>query len=76
VENAFGQVELSFMHFGALFRLILVVLFCRWCRALLPYLEESTILEHFVSMVLSHCPCLRVPRLSLSSDFLWLLFGF
>jgi hypothetical protein len=24
------------------------VLFCRWCRALLPHLEESKILEHFI----------------------------
>jgi hypothetical protein len=33
--------------------------------------------EHFVSVVLSHCPCLRGPRFALSSDlvlaFLWLL---
>jgi hypothetical protein len=34
----------------------LVVLFCRWCRALLPHLEESAILEHFISVVSSHCP--------------------
>jgi hypothetical protein len=37
----------------------LVVLFCWWCHALLPHLEESTILEHFISVVSSRCPCLR-----------------
>jgi hypothetical protein len=50
-RNAFVQGELAFMCFGALCRLILLVLFCRWCRALLPHLEESTILEHFISVV-------------------------
>jgi hypothetical protein len=50
------------MHLGALFAWILVVLFCRWCRALLPHLEESTILEHFTSVVSSRCPYLRGPR--------------
>jgi hypothetical protein len=40
----------------------LVVLFCRWCRALLLYLEESAILNHFISVVSSRCPCLRGPR--------------
>jgi hypothetical protein len=62
---------------GALCRLICFVLFCRWCRALLPHLQESSILEHFISVVLSCCPCLGGPRLSLSSDlvlaFGWLL---
>jgi hypothetical protein len=51
-----------------LFARILVVLFCRWCRALLPDLEESAILEHFISVVSSRCPCLRGPRFSHSSD--------
>jgi hypothetical protein len=36
------------------FTWILVVLFCRWCRALLPRLEELAILEHFISVVSSH----------------------
>jgi hypothetical protein len=35
-----------------LFAWILVVLFCRWCQALLPH-EESEILKHFVSVVSS-----------------------
>jgi hypothetical protein len=56
---------------------ILVVLFCRWCRALLPHLEESAILEHFISVVSSRCPCLRDRDFSHSSDlflaFVWLL---
>jgi hypothetical protein len=34
----------------------------------LHVLEESSILEPFVSVVLSCCPCLRGPRLVLSSD--------
>jgi hypothetical protein len=58
-RNASVQGELAFMHLGALFPWILVVFFCRWCRALLPHLEESTILEHFTSVVSCHCPCLR-----------------
>jgi hypothetical protein len=40
----------------------ILVLFCRWCRALLPHLEESAILEHFISVALSRCPCHRGPR--------------
>jgi hypothetical protein len=44
------------------FSWILVVLFCRWCRAPLPHLEDLTILEHFISVVSSRCPCLRGPR--------------
>jgi hypothetical protein len=40
----------------------LVVLFCRWCRALLPHLEESANLEHFISVVSSRYPCVRGPR--------------
>ena len=76
-RNAFVQGELAFMCFGALCRLILVVLFCRWCRALSPHLEESAILEHFISVVSSHCPCLRGPRFFLSQVISsWLLFGF
>jgi hypothetical protein len=38
------------------------VLFCRWCRALLPHLEESTILENYISVLSRCCPCLRGPR--------------
>jgi hypothetical protein len=41
---------------------LLVVLFCRWCQALLPHLEELAILEHFISVVSSRCPCLRGQR--------------
>ena len=70
-RNAFVKGELAFMHLGALCRLILVVLFCRWCRALLPHLEESAILEHFISVVSSRCPCLRGPRLGLASDLVF-----
>jgi hypothetical protein len=56
------------------FALILVVLFCRWCRALLPHLEELAILEHFISVVSSRCPCLRGPRFSFTQViFSWLL---
>jgi hypothetical protein len=44
------------------FARILFVLFCRWCRALLPHLEESAILEHFISVVSSRCPCHGGPR--------------
>jgi hypothetical protein len=58
------------------FAWILVVLFCRWCRALLPHLEESAFLEHFISVVSSRCPCLRGPRsFSLKWSFLR-FFGF
>jgi hypothetical protein len=46
-RNAFVQGELAFMHLGALFRLNFSVLFCRWCRALLPHLEESAIFRAF-----------------------------
>jgi hypothetical protein len=53
---------------------MLVVLFCQWCRALLPHLEESAILEHFITVVSSYCPCLRGLRISLSHVILfWLL---
>jgi hypothetical protein len=55
------------------FAWILVVLFCRWCRALLPHLEESAILEHFISVVSSRCPCLRGPR---SFSLKWSFLGF
>jgi hypothetical protein len=48
-------------------------LFCRWCRALLPHLEESAILEHFISVVLSRCPCLRGLRFF---SLKWSCFGF
>jgi hypothetical protein len=41
------------------FACFLVVLFCRWCRALLPHLEESVTFEHFISVMSSCCPCLR-----------------
>jgi hypothetical protein len=41
---------------------ILVVLCCRWRRALLPHLKESEILEHFISVVSIRFPCLRGPR--------------
>jgi hypothetical protein len=51
----------------------LVVILCRWCRALLPHLEESAILEHFISVVLSCCPCLRGPRFF---SLKWSLLGF
>jgi hypothetical protein len=65
------------MHLGALFTWILVVLFCRWCRALLPHLEESAILEHFISVVSSPCPCLRGPRFfSLKWSFLGFCLAF
>jgi hypothetical protein len=62
VRNAFVQGELALMHLGALFRLNFGVLFCRSCRALLPHLEELAIVEHFISVVSSRCPCLRGPR--------------
>jgi hypothetical protein len=64
--------------FGKLFfAWILVVLFCRWCRALLPHLEESTILDHFISVPLSRCPCLRGPRFfSLKWSFLGFCLAF
>jgi hypothetical protein len=60
-----------------LFTWILVVLFCRWCRTLLPHLEESTILEHFISVVSSRCPYLRGPRFfSLKWSFLGFCLAF
>jgi hypothetical protein len=53
------------------FARILVVLFCRWFRALLPHLDELEILEHFISVVSSRCPCLRRSRFfSLKWSFL------
>jgi hypothetical protein len=44
------------------FSWFLVVLFCRWCRALLPPLAKSAIWEHFISVTSSCCRCLRGPR--------------
>jgi hypothetical protein len=59
------------------FARILVVLFCRWCRALSPHLEELAILEHFISVVSSRCPCLRGPRFfSLKISFLGFCLAF
>jgi prepilin signal peptidase PulO-like enzyme (type II secretory pathway) len=55
------------------FAWILVALFCWWCRALLPHLEESAILEHFISVVSSHCPCLRGQRFY---SLKWFFLGF
>jgi hypothetical protein len=53
------------------------VLFCRWCRALLPHLEESAISEYFFSVVSSRCPYLRGPRfLSLKCSFLGFCLAF
>jgi hypothetical protein len=83
-ERKFGRnANLGEMHLfrGSLhsciwelfFAWILVVLFCRWCRALLPHLEESTILEHFISVVLSRCPCLSGPG---SFSLKWSFLGF
>jgi hypothetical protein len=43
----------------------------------LPQLVESAILEHFISVVSSRCPCLKGSRFFLSQViFSWLLFGF
>jgi hypothetical protein len=54
-----------------LFSWIVVVPFCRWCRAPLSHLEESANLEHFISVVSSRCPCLRGQRFfSLKWSFL------
>jgi hypothetical protein len=62
---------------GALFVRILVVLFRWWCRALLPHLKESAILEHFISVVSSRCPCLRGLRcFSLKWSFLGFCLAF
>jgi hypothetical protein len=59
------------------FTWILVVLFCRWCQALLPHLEELAILEHFISVMSSRCPCLRGPRFfSLKWSFLGFCLAF
>jgi hypothetical protein len=59
------------------FAWILVVFFCRWCWALLPHLEELAILEHFISDVSSHCPCIRRPRFfSLKWSFLGFCLAF
>jgi hypothetical protein len=59
------------------FAWILVVLFCWWCRALLPHLEESAILEHFILVVSSRFPCLRGPRFfSLQWSFLGFFLAF
>jgi hypothetical protein len=55
------------------FAWFLVVFFCWWCRALLPHLEESAILEHFVLIVSSRCPCLRGLRSFLLK---WSFLGF
>jgi hypothetical protein len=55
------------------FAWFLVVLFCWWCRAPLPHLEESVILEHFISVVSSRCPCLKGPR---SFSLKWSFLGF
>jgi hypothetical protein len=72
-RNAFVQGELAFMCLGALFSWILVVLLCRWCRALLSHLEESAFLDHFISVVSGRCPCLRGPRSFLLK---WSFLGF
>jgi hypothetical protein len=61
------------MHLGALFRLNFRVALLWWCRALLPHLEESAILEHFISVVWSRCPCPRGPR---SFSLKWSFLGF
>jgi hypothetical protein len=55
------------------FSWLLVVLFCWWCRALLPHIEEFAILEHFISVVSSRSPCLRGPRYF---SIKWSFFGF
>jgi hypothetical protein len=77
-KKIFGEMHLfrGRLHsciWELLFAWILVVLFCRWCRARLPHLEESAILEHFISVVLSRCPCLRGPR---SISLKWSFLGF
>jgi hypothetical protein len=61
-RDAFVKGNLHSCIWELFFAWFLVVLFCRWCRALLPHLEESAILEHFISVVSSRCPCLRGPR--------------
>jgi hypothetical protein len=59
------------------FAWVLVVLFCWWCRALLPHLEELAILEHFISVVSSRCPFLRGLRFfSLKWSFLGFCLAF
>jgi hypothetical protein len=73
--GAWGSLHLCIWEL--FFAWILVVLFCRWCRALLPHLEESTILEHFISVVSSRFPCLRGPRFfSLKWSFLGFCLAF
>jgi hypothetical protein len=52
------QVDLAFMHLGASFRLN----FSCALLPLLPHLEELAILDHFISVVSSCCPCLRGQR--------------
>jgi hypothetical protein len=53
------------------------VLFCWWCRALLPHLDESAILEHFTWLCRAVSLVLGDRDFSLSSDlvlaFAWLL---
>jgi hypothetical protein len=53
------------------------VLFCCWCRALLPHLEESAILEHLSRLCRVVALALGDRDFSLSSDlflaFVWLL---
>jgi hypothetical protein len=75
-RNAFFRGSLHSCIWELFFAWILVVLFCRWCRALLPHLEESAILEHFISVVSSRFPCLKGPGYFPSDLFLafvWLL---
>jgi hypothetical protein len=78
VANSCSQGELCIEERNSciwelLFAWILVVLFCQWCRALLPQLEESVILEHFISVVSSRYPFLRGPR---SFSLKWSFLGF
>jgi hypothetical protein len=61
-ENAFVQGELAFMHLGALFRLNFSCALLPMVSSPFAHLEESTILEHFISVVSSRCPCLRGPK--------------
>jgi hypothetical protein len=72
-RNAFVQGSLHWCIWEPFVTWILVVLFCRWCRTLLLHLEESTILEHFISVVSSRFPCLRGPRFF---SLKWSCFGF
>jgi hypothetical protein len=50
------------MHLGALFRLNFSCALLLMVSNPFASLEESTILEHFISVVSSRCPCLRGPR--------------